>query len=104
MKPRLFWTMLLAFVLVIAMGVAGMLGFFGLAFAGIWQPIDWRDSSLSVQRVYVDSLGDYYVAHGNSWAGVDQRLTDAPFIGPMSLHGYALADAGGRVVASGDND
>src|SRR5689334_10419225 len=104
MKPRLFWTMLLAFVLVIVLGVAGMLGFFSLAFAGIWQPTDLRDSFQGAQRVYVDALGDYYVAHGNSWAGVGQRLADAPFVGPMSFRGYALADADGRVVATSDTD
>src|SRR5690349_24075486 len=98
MRPRLFWTMLLAFVLVIMLGVSGMLGFFGLAFAGVWQPADLRENMQNGQRLYISALGDYYVAHGDSWSGVDQRLADVPFVGPMSFRDYVLTDASGRIV------
>jgi two-component system OmpR family sensor kinase/two-component system sensor histidine kinase BaeS len=94
--------MLLAFVLVITLGVCGMLGFFGLAFAGIWQPADWRDNFPSMQHVSVEALGDYYVAHENTWQGVEQRLAEAPFGGPAAFLGYTLADSNGRMVASSD--
>jgi signal transduction histidine kinase len=103
MKPRLFWTMLLAFVLVIVLGVAGMLGFFGLAVAGIWQPAA-PQAPQTGQRIYVEALGDYYVAHGNSWAGVDQRLASLPFAGPVSFRSYALVDTSGRIVATNDSE
>ena len=101
MKPRLFWSMLLAFVLVIVLGVCGMLGFFGLAFAGYWQPTDLPRGFRGPQHAYVAALADYYLAHERSWAGIDQRLSDEPF-GPISFLGYALADADGRLVVSND--
>ncbi|MFL5807126.1 MAG: ATP-binding protein [Roseiflexaceae bacterium] len=103
MKPRLFWTMLLAFVLVIVLGVCGMLGFFGLAVAGIWQPEDWSRSFQGAQRVTPETLADYYVAHNGSWDGVARRLDGPPFGGPAGFLGYALADDGGRVIVSSDH-
>jgi len=104
MKPRLFWIMLLAFVLVIVLGVCGMLGFFGLAFAGVWQPEEFRSGFQGAQKTYVAALADYYVAHDGSWNGVEQRLNGSPFGGPTSFLGYALADADGRVVVSNDRN
>jgi signal transduction histidine kinase len=103
MKPRLFWTMLLAFVLVIVLGVCGMLGFFGLAFAGIWQPVEWGRSFQVGQRVYAETLADYYIAHNSSWAGVARRLDGPPFGGPAGFLGYALADDSGQVIVSSDS-
>src|SRR6266498_351679 len=103
MKLRLFWAILLAFALVIVLGVCGMLGFFGLAFAGVWQPQAMRSSVQEFQRSYATSLGDFYAANGNSWAGVDQRLDEPPFGGPPAFFGYALADTDGRIVASNDH-
>jgi two-component system OmpR family sensor kinase/two-component system sensor histidine kinase BaeS len=104
MKPRLFWSILIAFAFVIGLSVCGMLGFFGLAVSGIWQPATMRDTFGETQRSYADSLGDYYVAHGNSWAGIDQRLDSPPFVGPNGgFINYTLADANGRVVASSDD-
>jgi signal transduction histidine kinase len=101
MKPRLFWTMLLAFGLVIVLGICGMLGFFGLAIAGIWQPQSVRDSFQESQHSYAASLADYYTAHGNSWDGVEERLAP-PFPGPSGFIDYALVDQSGQVVASND--
>ena len=102
MKPRLFWTMLLAFALVILLGVSGMLGFFALAIAGVWQPQEMRSSIQETQASYATSLGDYYVANGNSWAGVDRRLSNSPLGASSAFFGYALADQRGRIVASND--
>jgi two-component system OmpR family sensor kinase/two-component system sensor histidine kinase BaeS len=102
MKPRLFWSILVAFALVIGLGVCGMLGFVGLAFAGVWQPAMMRDTFQETQRSYASSLGDYYIAHGNSWAGVDQRLDGPPFAGPGGFFSYTVADGSGNVIASND--
>jgi signal transduction histidine kinase len=104
MKPRLFWSMLLAFVLVIVLGVCGMLGFFGLAFAGFWQPNDLPRGFRGPQHAYVEVLADYYLAHERSWAGVDRRLMDEPFGGALNFFGYVLADADGRVIVSNDRE
>ncbi|HET9224681.1 MAG TPA: HAMP domain-containing protein, partial [Roseiflexaceae bacterium] len=101
MKPRLFWSMLLAFVLVIVLGVCGMLGFFGLAFAGYWQPNDLPRGIRGPQHAYVEELADYYLARDRSWVGIERRLRDEPF-GPISFLGYVLADADGRVIVSND--
>ena len=80
-----------------------MLVFFGLAVSGIWQPAMMRDTFGETQRSYANSLGDYYAAHGNSWAGIDQRLDSPPFVGPNGgFITYTLADVNGRVVASSD--
>src|SRR5437867_2496083 len=100
MKPRLFWTILLAFVLVIVLGICGMLGFFGLAFAGVWQPQELRSSFQGMQHSYVEALADYYAAHDGSWVGVERRLAESPFGGPTSFLGYALTDADGQIVAT----
>ncbi|HEX9440061.1 MAG TPA: ATP-binding protein [Roseiflexaceae bacterium] len=103
MKPRLFWSILIAFALAIGLSVCGMLVFIGLAVSGVWQPAMMRDSFGETQRSYAASLGDYYAAHGNSWAGIDQRLDSPPFVGPNGgFINYTLADTNGRVVASSD--
>jgi two-component system OmpR family sensor kinase/two-component system sensor histidine kinase BaeS len=102
MKPRLFWSMLLAFVLVIVLGVCGMLSFFGLAVAGYWQPNGLPRGVRGQQPAYVEVLADYYLAHERSWAGIDRRLTDEPFGGAINFFGYVLADADGRVIVSND--
>jgi hypothetical protein len=87
MKPRLFWIMLLSFALVIVLSVCGMLGFFGLVFSGRWQPAAVTEGFQSFQRNYALSLGDYYEANGDSWAGVEKRLAEPPFGGPGSWAG-----------------
>src|SRR5437764_1429798 len=111
MKPRLFWTMLLAFVLVIGLSVCGMLGFFALSITGLWSPSSIRQlpdnirvPSDSMERFWARLLAEQYVANGNSWANVDQRLNGLPFAGMASTpgSGYALVGADGRVIASND--
>src|SRR5581483_9591460 len=93
-----------AFALVIVLSVCGMLGFIGLAVSGRWQPTAVSEGFQSFQRTYAQSLGDYYTANGQSWAGVDQRFDTPPFGGPNTFFGYVLADANGRVVASNDRN
>src|SRR5689334_20835346 len=103
MKPRLFWSILIAFALAIGLSVCGMLVFIGLAASGVWQPAMIRDTFGETQRSYAASLADYYVAHGNSWSGIDQRFDSPPFAGPNGgFISYTLADTSGRVVASSD--
>jgi signal transduction histidine kinase len=103
MKPRLFWTMLVAFALAIGLSVCGMLVFIGLAVSGVWQPGTMRETIDETQRSYAASLGDFYTAHGNSWAGIDQRLDGPPFAGPNGgFVYYTLADTSGRIIASSD--
>jgi signal transduction histidine kinase len=69
-----------------------------------WQPAAVSEGFQSFQRNYALSLGDYYEANGDSWAGVDQRFDVPPFAGPNSWAGYALASADGRIVASNDRN
>ncbi|MEM8535461.1 MAG: ATP-binding protein [Chloroflexota bacterium] len=103
MKPRLFWTMLLAFILVIFLGVCGMMGFFGLAVAGFRDATndefdyDFQQS----ERAYAATLADYYIARGNSWRDLDERLNDM-FTGPF-FSNFAVVDADRQVVASVDS-
>jgi signal transduction histidine kinase len=113
MKLRLFWTMLLAFSLVIVAGVCGMLAFVSLAAAGIWQPASLVGELRAGQAAYVAALRQQYIASGNSWRGIEQRLSQPPFEPPAAQArgrpeppdaraGYVLADAQGRVIASAD--
>ncbi len=96
--------MLLSFALVIVLSVCGMLSFIGLALSGRWQPAAVSEGIQSFQHNYALSLGDYYEANGESWAGVDKRFDAPPFDGPGSWAGYALASADGRIVASNDRN
>src|SRR5262245_52035773 len=100
MKPRLFWSILVAFALVIGLSVCGMLSFIGLTLAGVWQPESMSTTFQEAQRSYAESLGDYYIAHGDSWTGIDERLTTPPFAGPAGFFSYTVADERGRVIAS----
>jgi signal transduction histidine kinase len=102
-KPRLFWVMVLAFVLAIVLGVCGMLGFVGLALIGA-VPAQNREVFEGAPGAYAEVLADYYLANGRSWEGVDRRLGSAPFAGPLSFMEYALADANGRIVSSSARD
>jgi two-component system OmpR family sensor kinase/two-component system sensor histidine kinase BaeS len=102
MRLRLFWTMLLAFSMVIVLGIGGMLTFFGLAMIGAWQPSQYRAVMLDAQRAAAMGLGDYYTARGRSWDGVQQRLEIVPFGVQPGGFAYVLVDQEGRVIASDD--
>src|SRR5690349_4815832 len=99
MKPRLFWTMLLAFILVIMLGVCGMLSFVGLAAAGIWQMGPAHMGFEQSGHAFADAVADYYVAHDDSWAGLDQRLVEL-MPGPTNFFEAVVVDTHGVVVAS----
>lgn len=104
MRPRLFWTLLFAFAIVIVLGVCGTLGFFGLAVAGIWQPTPFRETIQAAQVSYARALSDYYLANGRSWNGVDRRLKAPPYDSPFNPVGLVLLDEDGRLIASTDSD
>lgn len=93
--------MLTAFALVIVLSVCGMLSVVGLAVSGRWQPQAMRESMSMFQHNYVLSLGDYYLANGRSWDGIEQRF-EPPVGWPSGMLDYALIDVRGQVVASND--
>src|SRR5690349_14397047 len=101
MRIRLFWQLIVAFVILIIFGIGGTMLLIGATFRQIYTKnlpltID------SIQQSWTMSLADYYVAHGASWDGVAPRLekmvgTDDWFAGTSV--GYVLADEHGNVVA-----
>ena len=102
-RPRLFTLLLLAFTLVIVLGVGGMVGFFSLAQASFGPgaagpPADPFRAAL--QSVSARGLADYYAMHG-SWKGVDGWLAaqTAAANGGDAVS-YTLLDAEGQVVVS----
>lgn len=111
MKVRLFWTMLIAFMLVIVLGVAGMLGFFALAMSGIWLPSttranvqgDFRAELETAQRTWSQYFATQYTANGNSWANIDQRLGGS-VANADALPSYLLVDSDRMVIASNGLD
>ena len=100
MRPRIFWTLLGSFALVIVLGICGMLGFVGLALSGTWQPSPLRETVGQTQKVYGEFLGDYYRANGDSWRGVEQRLGELPLVG--GTNNYLMVDNDGRMIAGND--
>src|SRR6185369_7856060 len=101
-KPRLFWSMLFAFVLVIGLGICGMLGFVGLAVSRLWQADGGHGGVGDTRQALAATLGDYYQAHGDSWKGVEPRVTALMSTGTVSWLSFALLDGDGRVLASTD--
>ncbi|MBC8161481.1 MAG: HAMP domain-containing protein [Roseiflexaceae bacterium] len=95
MRPPIFWTLLSSFALVILLGICGMLGFFGLAVSGFWQPGPLREAYSSSELFYGEALGDFYLANGGSWQGVEARIAQLPFGGSE----FVILDAQGRPVA-----
>src|SRR5829696_2710812 len=85
-KPRLFWLMMLAFTLVIGLGVCGMVSFIGLVIAGALPVGEYHADYQIAPKAYAALLSDYYIANGNSWSGVDQRLQGPPFAGSSNFY------------------
>lgn len=96
-KPTLFWTMVLAFVLAIVLGVAGMFGFFSLAIAGV-VPVQEREVYRDAPRIFAEWLADYYAARG-SWEGVDRRVDELRGFGAFVWVDFALVDTDGMIIA-----
>jgi signal transduction histidine kinase len=99
-RLRLFWLMVLSFVLVILLALCGMLGLIGLTFAGTVPSTSFRDGLSESADGYAIVLRDYYVANGDSWAGVERRLDGPPFNSPESFYSYTLLDPRGDLLAS----
>jgi two-component system OmpR family sensor kinase/two-component system sensor histidine kinase BaeS len=101
-RPRLFTLLLLAFTLVIVLGVGGMAGFFSLAQAsfGPGAAVHVDPYLAALRSVSARTLADYYAAHG-SWDGVETRLAmlNDPATGGEAVS-YTLLDAGGQVVVN----
>ena len=73
MRIRLFWQLVIAFVILIVTGIGGTMSLIGVTFRQIYTH-NLPSALLSVEDSWTASLADYYVAHGNSWAGVQGRL------------------------------
>src|SRR5205085_1538642 len=93
--PRLFMLLLLAFALVIVLGVGGMVGLYLLSGAhlGPGEGNLTADPYLEVtQTMTRQALVDYYTAHG-SWAGVGDTLLRPQFgTGSDASFIYSLLD------------
>jgi signal transduction histidine kinase len=96
MRGSLFWKLMIAFAVVILIGIGG-----ALALAGRVAEVEFRRYAGSENRWQdtVSDLADYYVAHG-SWDGVDSVLSRGRGRGQGQSGGppVCLADADGRVV------
>lgn len=101
MKPKLFWTVLLTFLMVIAIGIGGMLSIFGLAIAGVWQPRNWEGNLSEMQSVYADKLALYYRTHDNAWPS-DIQNRGLPLDGPAQFLGFVIHDDQGMIIATND--
>ncbi len=101
---RLFWLIMRTFMLVIVLGIGGMLSVIGLV---AWKSASDSDTQYGPprsERMYAETLANYYVARGHSWRGVDRYLEDFTPPGPMRPPVAVVVDARSRVVASLDND
>src|SRR5215212_3147386 len=100
--PRLFLLLLLAFALVIVLGVGGMVGLYALSGAhlGPGSENTTADPYLDVtQTMTRQALIDYYATHG-SWGGVDDALLRPQFgTGSDASFIYTLYDAQGQEIA-----
>ena len=101
-RPRLFTLLLLAFALVIVLGVGGMAGFYTLAAARFGphtanepaDPYSQRTQLISEQArlAAAQALAEYFALHG-SWLGVDAQVLDPQFARQRdALAGYTLLE------------
>jgi signal transduction histidine kinase len=104
MRPRIFTLMLLAFALVIVLGVGGVTSFFWLAVVSFergresWGPPPEYYAWSEARR-----LAAYYERSG-SWAGVEPNFADIErHLQDVELQGIALVDASGRLVRGQGN-
>lgn len=101
-KVGLFWLMLRTFILVIVLSICGMFGFVGFAIGRSESSQRYTDQMHRMPHVYTESLADFYVAQGDSWRGIDQRLADLSAIDPFGFPAITIVDEHDRVVASED--
>lgn len=101
MRPRIFTLMLLAFALVIILGVGGMTSFFWLAALSFERGREvWGPPPEFYARSEARRLANYYERRG-SWAGVEPNFAEIErHLRDGELQGIALVDAKGRLVSS----
>lgn len=99
MKVRLFWIMMLSFVLVIVLGIGGMIFFFRLAIADIWKSDSFQEAMRQRHETNAAFLADYYTMHGNSWDGINERLSRTSSA-RSEFPEIAVIDASGHIVAT----
>jgi signal transduction histidine kinase len=100
MRIRLFWQLIVAFVILIIFGIGGTMSLIGVTFGQIYSQ-NLPSALQSIENSWTVSLADYYVAHDNSWAGVGSRLDtmlqwEDWF--PGASVGYVLTDRDGAVI------
>lgn len=99
---RLFWQLLATFAILIVFAVASTSALNNASFRQI-AGRGFQRSLEQTQRALAATLADYYVAHGNSWAGVEDRLDTLLHAG-WSLPGpspdYILFDGAGVPIAA----
>ncbi len=102
-RVRLFWQLLATFAILIAFAVGGTTTLNSLTF----RQITGRNLERSVeqlQTVLAEPLADYYVAHAQSWDGVQDwldALLQIESAAPGAFASYIIVDAGGQIVAEG---
>ncbi|MBA3943742.1 MAG: HAMP domain-containing protein [Herpetosiphonaceae bacterium] len=74
-RVRLFWQLLGTFALLIGFGIGGMTSLVGVVFRQI-RNSTLPETLLHTETSWATSLGDYYLAHGHSWDGVEVRIED----------------------------
>jgi two-component system OmpR family sensor kinase/two-component system sensor histidine kinase BaeS len=77
-----------------------MVGFFAVSAASFRDRGPSRDDGQRAERAYAETLADYYIARGDSWDGLDQRLED--LLGGAFFFRFAVVDNQRRIVASAD--
>ncbi|GAC1641188.1 MAG: ATP-binding protein [Herpetosiphon sp.] len=96
----LFWQLLLGFGLLIAVGVGGT----RILIGQVYQQVSRTETGIllpAIEQLWAAQLSDYYIAHGRSWAGVDQRLFDLWGLQrmlPVPLLEYRLSSPDGQVL------
>jgi two-component system OmpR family sensor kinase/two-component system sensor histidine kinase BaeS len=104
MRPRIFTLMLLAFALVIVLGIGGTVSIFWLAVLSFERGHGgWGPPPEFYARVEAERLAELYARRG-SWEGVEPRFAELERrMGDGDYRAVALLDREGRVVrSSGD--
>jgi signal transduction histidine kinase len=100
MRIRLFWQLVITFVILIVVGIGGTMALIGVTLNQIVTR-NLPTTFLSLQERWTGSLADYYVAHDNSWVGVETRLDSMVSLGdwfPGGTAAYVLRDRDGVIV------
>jgi len=98
MRPRIFSLMLLAFALVIILGIGGMTTFFWLAVISFERGHgDWSPPPEFYARTQSQQLAELY-ERDRSWANLEPRFAELERELPKGVQALGLLDADGRVL------